>query len=170
MKRLVPVLLVLCCPVFAFSQDITGLWKGSLYNDSTSQSLDYEIIISKNKGKYSAYSHTWYLVDNQRYYGIKKLNVRIAKDGKIVMQDVSLKEKNYPVRVHKDAVQLNVLDLSTENNETRLHGIFVTNSTKDHKALTGRIAVTRVNPLLVHSELMPYIQKTNMEASLTAVK
>lgn len=170
MKRFLPLMVVLCCPVFALSQDISGLWKGTLYNDSTNQSLDYEVVISKSKGKYSAYSHTWYLIDNQRYYGIKKLNVRIAKNGKIVMQDASLKENNYPIRIHKDAVQLNVLDFTTDNNEATLNGIFVTNATTGHKALTGRIAVTRVNPLLVQSDLMPFMQKNGADASITVVK
>ncbi|MFZ1786534.1 MAG: hypothetical protein WAU23_15110 [Ferruginibacter sp.] len=170
MKRLFPILVAICCPIFVFSQDITGLWKGSLINETANQTLDYEIFINQTGGKLSAFSHTWFIIDNQRYYGIKKLHVRIAKDGKIVMQDALLVENNYPIAANKNVIQLNVLDLVDCNNEMTLSGLFVTNSSRNFKALNGRIKVTRVNPLLVQSDLMNYIEKENGEGSLTVVK
>src|SRR5215212_5611442 len=44
-------------PFKGISQDITGLWKGTLINDSTGQSLSYVISITREKGKYTGYSH-----------------------------------------------------------------------------------------------------------------
>lgn len=170
MKRLLPLMVVLCCPLFALCQDITGLWKGTMYSETTNQTLDYEIVIKKEKGKYTAYSHTWYIINDQKYYGVKKINVRIAKDGKIVMQDASLVGNNYPIPQHKDVIQLNVLDLNDVDNQATLKGLFVTNTTKNHKAFTGRIDVTRVNPQLTESALVAFLQKSGDEGSLTLVK
>ncbi|MEO6254641.1 MAG: hypothetical protein ABIO79_15120, partial [Ferruginibacter sp.] len=82
MKNFTLLTLVLCCPIIAFCQDITGLWKGTIFNDSTKQTLPYEIVISKEKGKLTGYSHTSYVINDKKYYGIKKMNIRVAKDGK----------------------------------------------------------------------------------------
>jgi hypothetical protein len=60
------VLIIFLLPVQLFAQqatlantDITGLWKGTLYNDTTQQYNQYEVAISKEKGKLTGFSHTW---------------------------------------------------------------------------------------------------------------
>lgn len=169
MKNFALLMVVICSPIFAFCQDIAGLWKGTIYNDSTQQTSGYEIVIIKERGKYSAYSHTSYVIDNKKYYGIKKLNIRIAKDGKIVMQDAKLVAENYPCEPNKNVIQLNVLDLVSNGDESTLDGEFVTNRSKDYKALTGRVNIKKVNPL-TQSDLVSYLQKTNSGNDFTAVK
>lgn len=169
MKYFIPVVLALCCPMFVFCQDITGLWKGTMFNDSTQQYLQYEIVISKVKGKYAGFSHTWFLVNGKKYYGIKKINVRIARDGKIIMQDAKLVEENYPILPDKHVYQLNVLDLANRGDETTLDGLFVTNRSKYYKEFTGHINVKRINQL-TQSDLVEYLQKNNNDNNLTVVK
>src|SRR5687767_7684655 len=127
MRNILYCLLAILLPAFASSQDLVGLWKGTLLNDTTGHILEYEVVINKEKGKYSGFSHTWFLINDQRYYGIKKINVRIAKDGKVVIQDGALIENNYPVTSPKHVSQLNVLDLAKLGDETVLNGVFVTN-------------------------------------------
>ena len=165
MKPVIFILAVLCCPLFSFCQDITGLWKGTMYNDSTQQTLEYEIVISKVKGKYTAY-----YAGNTKYYGIKKLSVRIAKDGKIVMQDAKWLENNYPGEQSKHVIQLNVLDLAKNGEEFNMNGLFVTNRSRAYNSLTGRMSIKKVNPLVVQSELIKYLQINNTDENLTAVK
>jgi hypothetical protein len=168
MKYFLLLLAALCFPILIFCQDITGLWKGTLYNDSTKQYLDYEIFISKESKSLSAFSLTWFSVDGKKYYGIKKLDIRIAKDGKIVLLDEKLIQENYPVEYAQHVQQLNVLDMKTEGSETWLEGPFVTKRTKKYKELTGRINLKRVN-LLSQSDLMQYLQ-TNNHTNATAGK
>ena len=167
MKNFTLIMVAICCPILAFCQDITGLWKGTLYNDSTQQSSEYEILVTKEKGKYTAYSRTAYLVDNKEYFGIKKINVRVAKDGKIVMQDAKLVEENYPGQPNKNVIQLNVLDLAADAGS--LEGLFVTNRSKDYRALTGRVTIKKVNPL-TPSNLVSYLQKNSNSSDLTVSK
>jgi hypothetical protein len=140
-----------------------------MFNDSTKQSLEYEIVISKEKGKLTGYSHTSYVINDKRFYGIKKLNIRIAKDGKIVMQDVKQVENNLPEAPNKNVIQLNVLDLANVGDNASLDGLFVTNRSKDYLSLSGKINMKRVNPL-TQSELVQYLRKNNSEEILTAVK
>ena len=170
MKPIIIILAVLCCPVFAFCQDITGLWKGTMYNDSTNQLLEYEIVISKEKGKYIGFSHTSYVIGDKKYYGVKKITVRVAKDGKIVMQDAKWLENNYPGEQSKNVIQLNVLDLAKSGNESYMDGLFVTNQSKNYNTLTGRMSIKRVNPLVAQNELIKYIQQNPAEHNLTVAK
>ncbi|MEP7254544.1 MAG: hypothetical protein ABI666_02155 [Ferruginibacter sp.] len=169
MKHLILAIVAFCSPVIVFCQDITGFWTGTLYNDATQQSLPYEVYISKTNGKYSGFSQTWFLINEKKYYGIKKINVRIAKDGKIVIQDASMVENNYPAEQNKNIIQLNVLDLVNNNNETVLDGLFVTNRTRSIGELTGHINLKRVSASN-ESGLMQYLQKNNSGAEITAAK
>ncbi len=169
MKQLIVIIAVLCSPVLALCQDITGLWKGSLYNDITQQTLQYEVLVSKNAhGKYSALSHTWFLINDKKYYGVKKVDVRIAKDGKIVLQDAELIANNYPDPSPKPALQLNILDMSNAGEDANLEGPFRTIRTKEYGvSLTGHISLKKTS-MLVQSDLMDYLQKNNKDNGLTA--
>jgi len=169
MKYFVLAIVALCAPVIVFCQDITGLWKGTMFNDSTKKSLPYELYITKENGKYSGISHSWFLVNGKEYYGIKKVKVRVAKDGKIVIQDASLIENNYPV--NPDNVnQLNVLDLANNNNEAVMSGPFATNRTKTYGELTGSINIKKVSASLTESSLMQFLHKNGAGNDVTAVK
>jgi len=170
MKALIHIIVALCCPMMVFCQDITGLWKGTMYNDSTKQSLDYEIVVNKIKGKLTGFSHTSYVLNDQKYYSIKKIDVRIARDGKIVFQDAKMLENNYPAQQYKNVIQLNVLDLANSGNESFMDGIFVTNRSKEYQAFTGRMSIKKVNPLVAQSDLWKYLQKNTQEDNMTVVK
>ena len=169
MKLLIFTLLVICLPAISFCQDITGLWKGSIFNDETQQTLQYEVLVSKNDhGKFSAVSHTWFLINDKKYYGIKKVDVRVAKDGKIVLQDAELIANNYPDPSPKLALQLNVLDLSNPGADANLDGPFRTIRTKEYSvSLTGHTTL-RKSSLLAQSDLLDYLQRNNKENTLTA--
>lgn len=169
MKIFTYLLVLLASPMIVFCQDITGVWKGTMFNESTQQSSQYEVVISKDKGKYTAFSYSSYSVNENKYYGIKKINVRIAKDGKIVMQDAQWIENNYPIAPTKNIYQLNVLDFANSNDQMTLNGEFVTNATKEFHEHTGRINVKRVSAA-IESDLLSYFKKPVTDNSITAVK
>lgn len=146
-KRLVSF----CCIFFFSTQlsaqsapdiDITGLWKGTMYNDTTQQYLKYEIAISEKKGKLYGYTHTYFIVDDKAYHGVKKVKIK-KQDGKIIIQDADLIADNYPISPAKGIRQLNVLTLVISDGVMSLSGPFSTNRTKQYHALTGSINVQR---------------------------
>jgi len=139
--------------------DLTGLWTGSLYNDSTQQYHRYEIAITKEKGKYSGYSYTRFHFENGEYYAVKKLNIRIANDGKIVIYDDMLLRHNLPELPEKNSSQLNILSLQQNNQKDVLEGLFVTNHTKKHSPLTGKVELVREHEKS-HSGLQSFLQET----------
>jgi hypothetical protein len=161
MKKFISAAAMLLFPLFIFSQDITGLWKGTMSNDSTKQSLPYELLIKKEKGKYTGFSQSWFLIDGKEYYGIRKVKVNVAKDGKIVIRDAALMENNYPVLTDKNVHQLDVLDLESRDNESILDGLFVTNLTKQYMEITGHINIKKVNTYS-ESSLMQFLQKKGL--------
>ena len=169
MKHLIAAASLLLFPLFIFSQDITGLWKGTMYNDNTQKSLPYELLIKKEKGKYTGLSYSWFLIGGEEYYGIKKVKVSVAKDGKIVIKDAVLIENNYPVLADKNVHQLNVLDLLSGENEISLDGLFVTNLTKQFGEATGHINVKRTDAFS-ESSLMQYLQKKGTENGVAVIK
>ncbi len=158
-----------CCPMAVFAQDITGLWKGTMYNDSTKQSYEYEIVISKEKGKYSGFSHTWFIIDEKKYYGVKKVKVSIAKNGKVIIVDDQLIDNNYPVTPNKYVRQLNILDLAAKGADVVLNGLFLTNATKDFREFTGQVNVKRESQYS-QSDLMQYLQKNTKEYGFTVAR
>lgn len=143
MKSIRLIFVAFCCPIAVFCQDITGLWTGTLYNDSSNQYYDYEIAISKENGKYVGFSQTLFLIENRNYFGLKKVKVKIANDGRIVLEDGEMVLNNYPQQPTKNVRQLNVLTLNTTKGEDTLTGFFVTNRTKKFASLTGKVTLKK---------------------------
>ena len=167
MKKIITAACLFLSPLFIFSQDITGLWTGTMMNDSTKQSLPYEVFIKKEKGKYTGYSQNCFLINGEKYYGIKKLKVNVAKDGKIILLDAALVKNNYPFR--DNVKQLNVLDLVSNDAEASLDGLFVTNLTKSYTEVTGKINLKRTSTF-TESSLMQYLQKGSSDNDVSVVK
>ncbi|MBK6935833.1 MAG: hypothetical protein IPH18_02320 [Chitinophagaceae bacterium] len=155
-------------PLFSHTQEITGLWKGTMYNDSTKESMPYELLIKKDKSKLTGFTHSWFLIEGKEYYGIKKVKVSVARDGKIVIKDDELIENNYPVLPDKNVHQLNVLDLVNNENENVLDGPFVTNTTRKFMELTGHISIKRVSTF-TESSLMQYFKKKGVENEVAVI-
>jgi len=152
----------------AIAQDITGLWKGNLYNDTTQQFYRYELAISEEKGKLSGYSHTWFIIDDKKYYGVKKVKIK-KQDGKIIVEDDELIANNYPVKPAKNVRQLNILRLEIKDSLMILSGPFSTNRTKDYHSLTGSINIERNNDFW-QSALVPHLQELSLDKNLSFVR
>lgn len=155
-------------PSLLFAQDITGLWKGTLYNDSTKKFYRYEIGISEEKGKLSGFSHTFFLEGDKEFYGVKKVKVK-KMDGKIIVEDAGLIANNYPVAPAKGVRQLNVLELEIKDSIMTLTGPFSTNRTKEYSSLTGTINLQRKNDFW-QSALVPHLQELHLSNDLSFVK
>lgn len=167
MKQLFTAVCLFLIPTIIFSQDITGLWKGTMINDSTKTSLPYELLIKKGKGKYTGISYSRFLIGGEEYYGVKKVKISKAKDGKIVIKDDDLLENNYPDGPAKNVQQLNILDLAS--GDADMSGLFVTNLTKRFCEVTGQIKITKADTN-AGSTLINYLQKKNMGNEIAVVK
>ena len=164
-------ILIICCTLFftsgLFAQDITGLWKGYLHNDTTGRNIRYEIAISEHKGKFSGYSHTFFILDDKEYYGVKKVKIR-RQDDKIIVQDDELLANNYPVPPAKNVRQLDILTLDLSDSIMKLTGPFATNPTKEYHSLTGSISLRRKNDFW-NSALVPHLEELGLTQNLSFI-
>lgn len=164
-------ILIICCILFfnsgLFAQDVTGLWKGYLHNDTTGQNIRYEIAISEHKGKLSGYSHTFFILDDKEYYGVKKVKIR-RQDDKIIVQDDVLLTNNYPVPPAKNVRQLDILTLDMSDSIMKLTGPFATNPTKEYHSLTGSISLRRKNDFW-NSALVPHLEELGLTQNLSFI-
>ena len=139
-----------------------------MYNDTTQQYLKYEIAISQKKGKLYGFTHTYFIVDNKEYHGVKKVKIRKV-DGKIIVEDVELIVHNYPIPPNKGVRQLDVLTLEIKDGVMTLSGPFSTNRTKVYYSLTGSINVQRKTNFS-QSALVPHLEELGLADELSFVQ
>jgi hypothetical protein len=162
------IIIALFFPSVLPAQDITGLWKGTMHNDTTGKDLRYEIAISEKKGKLYGYSHTFFILDDREYYGLKKVKIR-KTDDKIIIEDAELITHNYPIPPAKGVHQLNILTLEIQDSIMRLTGPFTTNRTKEYASLTGNINLKRKNDYY-QSALVPHLEELGLSGELSFVQ
>lgn len=167
------LLLLLLAPATMFAQtaspgntDITGLWKGILYNDSTKQDYKYEIGISEDNGKLSGFTHTWY--NDKDYFVVKKVKIRRTGD-KVIIEDVDIIAYNYPESPPKAVRRLHNLTVETIDSVLILSGSFSTNPTKTYAAVTGTVRLQRKNDFWRQSDLLAHLQELGLENKLSFV-
>jgi len=163
-------LIVLFFPLALHAQerDITGLWKGFMFNDTTQQNYRYEIAISEEKGKLFGYSHTYFIVGDKEYHGVKKL--KIKRDGnEIITEEVELIANNYPIPPAKGVHQENTLILQVKDTVMILSGGYKTNRTRDYRPLTGYVHVERKKDYS-QSALIPHLQELGLAKNLSFLK
>lgn len=166
------ILLCLLLPAQLFAQssldrDLTGLWKGTLYNDTTGKTLRYEIAISENKGKLSGYTHTFFIIDDKQYYGVKRVKIK-KQDGKLILETAELLSDNYPVAPAKGVKQIDMLTLDVQDSIMILSGPFTTTRTREYHPLTGSIKVQRKNDFR-QSALVPHLEELGLINDLSFV-
>ena len=93
------------------SQDITGVWTGTLYNDTTRTYIPYEIAISEYKKKLSGYSHTTFFIDGIHNIGVKAIKVTKKRES-IFIEDAGLLFNDYSVSPARGVHQYSTLSLS----------------------------------------------------------
>ena len=172
-KRLIILCFAFLFSAKAFSQspqteDMTGLWTGLMYNDTTELSYRYEIAISEKNGSLIGYSQTFFILDGKEYFGVKKLKITI--DGnKVITQDLKLIDNNYPIKPPKGVYVINVLNFETKNSIGVLSGVFETNRTRQYAPATGYIHVEkRID--VSKSDLVKHLQGMGLGDELSFIE
>ena len=167
--------IILCFALFfctaSFSQsapvDMTGLWTGLMFNDTTEMNYRYEIAISEKRGKLIGYSQTFFILDGIEYYGVKKLKITIDGD-KVITQDLKLLENNYPIKPPKGVYVVNVLNFELKKDVMMLSGMFETNRTREYAPATGYVHVERKIDVK-QSPLVKQLEKMGLMSELSFV-
>ncbi len=162
MKQFIILLLL---PFQIFAQDITGLWSGYLYNDTTRKYLPYELTIIENKDKSNGYSHAIILIDSIENIALKTVQIK-KRNGKIMVEDEAFIYNNFIEPPPKGVRVFSNMVYSDEDSAEILKGEWNTNRTKEYNALTGSVRLQKQNDL-TRSRLIARLQELNLSNTLS---
>lgn len=129
-------------PLNASSQDISGVWTGYIYNDTTHKNIHYELAIMEPDGKSGGYSHTTFVVDSIKNIGVKTVKIKMKNDHIYIVDDKFI-YNNYS-EPPRDVVKMYSSLIFSENDSADvLTGMWRTNATKVYNALTGTVFLER---------------------------
>lgn len=153
----------------SFSQTLEGVWKGTMYNDSTQITYRYEVAIHWHDGYYSGFSHTRFELNNQQYYGVKKIKVKQDAEGNFLIIDNGLLANNYPEKPAKGVRQTNKLKWSDSSGVFILSGPFSTNPTREYAVLTGYVHLLKTTDYS-QSLLIPHLEDLSLAKEISFLK
>src|SRR5688500_3106235 len=77
------------------SQVVSGIYSGTLFNDTTKMVQKYEVALSEYRGKITGYSYTTFIVNDTFYYGVRSVSA-VKKDGNLIIEDEKMLANNFP--------------------------------------------------------------------------
>lgn len=141
----------------AFSQVVSGLYTGTLRNDSTGKEQQYELALSEYRGKITGYSYTTFVRNDSLFYSIKRVKGS-RKEKEILVEDESMIANNFPEKPAKGVRQVNHIALTNEDTLRTVTGTWETTRTKIYYSLSGKSEMALVNDSL-HSSLIAHLKE-----------
>jgi len=140
MKNLCLSALLLAFPFILLAQNIHGLWSGTLVNDSTHRTQNFELGLSEYRGKITGYTYTTFIENDTFYYSVKRIKAE-RRDGKLVIEDVQMVGNNFPERAAKHVKQITTFPLINDTTIDITNGRWTTNQTKKYYSIGGSAKV-----------------------------
>jgi len=127
------------------SQVVSGLYSGTLYNDTTKSLQQYQLALSEYRGKITGYSYTTFVVNDTFYYGIRKIKAT-KKGSQLLVEDDEMLVNNFPESPAKGVKRSSTVLLQTaEDTVSTMAGNWQTNRTKKYLPVTGSVTIKRNN-------------------------
>lgn len=136
------IFLFICQHVEA--QEVSGLYTGTLYNDTTKMTQQYQLALSEYRGKITGWSYTTFVVNDTFYYGIRTIK-GYKKDGQLVVEDDKFIVNNFPESPAKGVKRVIIVPLTEMDTLNTLNGRWQTNRTKQYYAVSGSVKAKRDN-------------------------
>jgi hypothetical protein len=157
-------------PLYLLAQDdITGLWKGTLYDDTTKEYLPYEIAISKDNRNLTGYSYTVFKGYTGDEIGVKTIWIKRKKD-KIIIEDVDLIANTYRVAVSKRVRKLINLTLTVKDSIILMTGSWKIYNMRRYLPETGKIEIRKKNDFWEEEPLIKKLDEMKLSDNLSFVR
>ena len=166
MKNLFVSVFIVAFPFTLAAQNIHGLWSGTLLNDSTHRTQNFEMGLSEYRGKITGYTYTTFINNDTFYYSIKRVRAE-RKDGKLVIQDEEMVGNNFPERAAKHVKQTTTFPLINDSTIDISNGRWTTNQTKIYYSIGGSAAV-REQQDEKKSDLLAHLDEANIKTEIVA--
>jgi hypothetical protein len=160
MKTFRYLLLLLLLPAASQAQQtLTGLWSGTLSNDSSTVRKDqsFELALTEYKGKVYGYTRTAFIVRDTLFYTVKRVKGTI-NEGVCEVKDDEIISTNFPGRQDKGVRVTYTFHQRQEDTTWHLDGDWKTNKTKTYYSISGGVALTSEKNL-DNSKLFPHLQE-----------
>jgi hypothetical protein len=152
-------LFILLPLVFHAQHSLTGLWTGSLSNDSNTIRKDqsYEIALTQYKEKVYGYTRTTFIVHDTLFYMVKRVKGKI--DGDVCeIKDDEILSNNFPGRIDKGVKVTTTFRMNKQDTTWYLAGDWKTNKTKNFYSISGKIAL-KEETNFDNSKLFPHLEE-----------
>jgi hypothetical protein len=161
---------MLLCPLFFHAQSLTGLWIGSMSNDSNTVRKDqsYEIALTEYRGKVYGYSRSEFIVDDTLYYIMKRVKGTIEGDVCEVVDDEVI-SYNFRGRIDKGVKVTSTFRRNQKDSTWQLDGTWKTNATKKYYAVTGKVGLESEKDLTA-SKIFPHLEELKLADNVAFYK
>jgi len=139
MKALFSISLLLT--LSASAQDVSGLYAGTLSNDTTGLIQQYELSLQQEGNRVGGYSYTTFVLNDRFHFGFRKVKGTV-KEGKLYVEESDILDNNFPSPPPKGIRRLSVFPLGTGTVEI-LEGGWASNPTRRWASVTGNIRLRR---------------------------
>ncbi len=162
--------LFLFLPLFFFGQSLTGLWIGTVSNDSTTVRKDqsFEIALTEYKGKVYGYSRSEFIVDDVLYYIVKRVSGAIEGDICEVTDD-EIVSYNFPKLLDKKVKVTSTFRRDKGDSVWYLAGKWKTNVTKKYYSVSGRVDLEEEKDLTA-SKIFPHLEELKLADAVVFYK
>lgn len=154
--------LFLLSPLFFFAQSLTGLWVGTISNDSNTVRKDqsFEIALTEYRGKVYGYSRSEFIVDDVLYYIMKRVTGTIEGDVCEVTDDEII-SYNFPKQLDKKVKVTSTFRRDKSDSAWHLDGKWKTNVTKKYYSVTGNVNLEEEKDLTA-SKIFPHLEELKL--------
>lgn len=164
MKTIKLTILLLFFPLTFFAQSLTGLWLGTLSNDSTTIRKDksFEIVLTQYKDKVYGYSRSTFIVNDTLYYIVKRVLGTIENDVCEVKDD-DIISHNFPGKPDKGVKMISTFRRNHQDSIWRLDGDWKTTESKRHRyySISGKISL-KTEPDIEKSKIFPHLEELKL--------
>lgn len=162
MKTFRLTILFLLSPITFFAQTLTGLWMGSVSNDSTTIRKDqaFEIVLTQYKDKVYGYSRSTFIVNDTLFYIVKRVKGTIEGD-MCEVKDDKIVSHNFPGRVDKGVKMISTFRFNNQDSSWHLDGDWKTNKTKKYYSISGRVEL-KSERNLEQSKIFPHLEELKL--------
>ncbi len=164
MKSFKLILLLVLSPLTFFAQQqLSGLWIGSISNDSNTVRKDqsFEIVLAEYKGKVSGYSRSTFMVNDTLYYIVKRVKGTIEGDVCEVKDD-HVVSHNFPKKPEKGVKVISTFRRNKVDSSWYLAGDWKTTQTKKYYAVSGKVDLKGEEDY-TKSKLFPHLEELGLD-------
>jgi len=151
-------------PFLIYSQNIHGIWSGTMVNDTLKVTQNFEIGLSEYRGKITGYTYQTYIIRDTFYYSVKRIRAE-RKDGFLVVEDVERVGDNFPENAARKVRMTSKFPLINDSTIDFTNGHWSTNQTKVYYSVGGGIQLQELQDEK-QSELLSHLQEAKIKNDL----